>query len=122
MTRRLFLLLALLCCVGCSSLGDRISLALRSHSFEPQLYVVRLSVPHLQKSEWVEIEAQYAVRTDYVLRRALVVSATHVRVDLALKSDQYKGMELTFVRRSDHWIEEKSKAKYVDFMIPFKNA
>src|ERR1043165_6576157 len=48
-------LLASLLLAGCEGIRQDIDLSRRRHSFEPQLLVADVSIPHLEKSEWEEI-------------------------------------------------------------------
>jgi hypothetical protein len=117
-SKALVIVLASVALVGCESVRRDFDLARRSHSFEPKLFVADASIPRLEKSEWEEIRDQFARYTEYQFRDADRLSEDVVRVSLELKSDQYKGMQLRFERKSGHWIENPARAEKVDYLIP----
>jgi hypothetical protein len=104
--------------VGCESVRRDLDLARRSHSFEPKLFVAHASIPHLKKSEWEEIRDQFMRYSEYHFRDADRLSEDVIRVSLELKSDQYKGIQLRFEKKSGHWIENPARAEKVDYLIP----
>lgn len=113
---RLMIIAAIFACSGCAS----IELFRMSHWFESNLYVSDLGVQHLSKAEWQEIKSQFAKRSDYSFQMAIRENSDRVAVNLELKTDRSKGMELRFDRKSDgKWSEDESKSHAVDYLIPF---
>ncbi len=112
------ILLACVAMAGCESIRQNRELARRAHSFEPKLLVADKSVPHLEKTEWDEIRAQFVKYTDYNFRGADRLNDDAVRVRLEQKSDQYQGLELRFERANGHWTENLSRTRKVEYLIP----
>ena len=103
---------------GCASIKRELWFERRAHSFQEGLYVADLNIPHLTKAEWEEIKAQFAARTEYFFLNGSRDSVDLVEVSLALNTDRYKGVKLRFERKDGKWIENKTKAEVVEYLIP----
>ena len=103
---------------GCASIKRELWFERRSHAFQDGLYVADLSIPHLTKSEWEEIRAQFIERAEYLFVSASRDSVDRVEVSLALKRDRHKGVKLRFDRKGEKWVEDKAKAEVVEYLIP----
>ncbi len=96
--------------VGCASLNQW----RESHSFQRNLYVADLSIPHLTKAEWGEITAQLPEGWKFEFREAVRTSLNRAEVSLG---GTYEGQRLFFERTNGKWIENKAKAVKEEYLI-----
>ncbi len=104
--------------VGCASVKRELWFERRSHAFQKGLYIADLSVPHLTKSEWGEIRAQFIGRAEYLFDSASRDSVNRVNVSLVLKEDRSRGVILRFDRKDEKWVEDQAKAEVVEYLVP----
>lgn len=102
MTRRTLLAVAAMCLGGCAVRQSEI-----------------IGVPpRLSQSERAEIDAAVALRSDYILTTISEMKSGGWDATLLRRDRSDRGMILHFERVAGRMVEDKSRAKEVDFIVP----
>jgi hypothetical protein len=102
MTRRTLLALAALCLGGCAFRRSEII------GFPPRI----------SQAERAEIEAAAALRSEYFVATISEMKSGGWDATLVRRDRADRGMILNFERAAGHMVEDKARAKEVDFIVP----